>query len=342
MRPAMWPAQIRSAGAGAAAGAGTAAGAGRGFWGRAGRGDGAAARCVAGPGGGAGLWRARGVAGGGAPPAGVPAGVPAEVPAEVPAGNGAVSSNGAAARRASPAAAVTAPGSSVLTTTTGADRNSCWATPTVSSSGGVLVSTTAAEDGSRVRAASESWDEPGPEGADEAVAGRVAEHAVTPKVAMDRAARIIPLRRRPRSAGRPRVCGTAAATASLGNQAASVRHDGSSVRCPVMTIPRERPSQVLCRPTRYRRAGGLTRTDTRLWPGRYGSAGHKLPDLFAPGSRAAPAAFRFDPEAAQPSPPSASLRVRPRGAPGPTPPRGQAAGSAPCRRRPAPGGSAVP
>jgi hypothetical protein len=89
-------------------------------------------------------------------------------------------------------AAVTAAGSSVLTTTTGADRNSCWATPAASSSGGVLVSTTAAEDGSRVRAVSGSRDEPGPEFDGEAADGPLAEHADTPKAAMDRAARTVP------------------------------------------------------------------------------------------------------------------------------------------------------
>ena len=211
---------------GTADGAGTADG--RGLWGSAGRWDGAGGWCVAGPGGGAGLCCAGGLAEAEAPPAAVPAGVPA--------GNGAVSSNGAAARRASPVAAVTAAGSSVLTTTTGADRNSCWATPAASSSGGVLVSTTAAEDGSRVRAASGSRDEPGPEVDGEATDGPVAEHADTPKAAMDRAARIVPARCRPRLRTAA-VRATAAVTAGLGNHAASVRHDGNSIRCPVMTIP---------------------------------------------------------------------------------------------------------
>ena len=282
MRPAMWPAQIRPPAPGRRRAQEQRPARAGGSW--AGRAAGMERPPVAWPdlaaerGSGApGAWRAPGHHPPGCPPA-------YRGPAEAPAGNGAVSSNGAAARRASPAAAVTAPGSSVLTTTTGADRNSCWAMPTVSSSGGVLVSTTAAEDGSRVRAASESWDEPGPKGADEAVAGRVAEHAVTPKAAMDRAARIIPLRRRRRDC---RGRGTPARGRLRDGrgyrqpgQSSGVRETRWQLRSvPCMTIPRERPSQVLCRPTRYRRAGGLTRTDTRLWPGRYGSAGHKLPDL---------------------------------------------------------------
>jgi hypothetical protein len=78
---------------------------------------------------------------------------------------------------------------SAPTTTTGADRNSCWATPAASPSADVCGSTTVADAGAWVLAASGSWRENGCGWDEEAVPGPALVQAATDSAATMVAAR---------------------------------------------------------------------------------------------------------------------------------------------------------